>query len=79
MIGHHAGFIPRLDTRCGQRFAVHATEQVAEFERQQSRHKEARDRLRRRIDAQRCREDEPRDLKDCSVREEKRRNYRNHT
>ncbi|XP_014482831.1 PREDICTED: UPF0605 protein CG18335-like [Dinoponera quadriceps] len=64
MLPGYEGFIPRLDTRCGQRFAVHTTEQVAEFERHQLRHKEARDRLRRRIDAQQCEQGEPRDPKD---------------
>ncbi|XP_032667816.1 UPF0605 protein CG18335-like [Odontomachus brunneus] len=78
MLPGYEGFIPRLDTRCGQRFAVHATEQVAEFERQQSRYKETRDLLRRRIDAQRCGQGKQRDLKDHLVRE-KRRDYRNHT
>ncbi|EFN87420.1 UPF0605 protein CG18335 [Harpegnathos saltator] len=58
-IGRYLGFLPRSGSRYGQRFAVNATEQVAEFERQQLRHKEARDRLRRRI--------ESRDSQDRSV------------
>ncbi|XP_025163353.1 UPF0605 protein GA14893 [Harpegnathos saltator] len=51
MIPGYEGFLPRSGSRYGQRFAVNATEQVAEFERQQLRHKEARDRLRRRIES----------------------------
>lgn len=46
------GFIPRLNIRYGQRYTVLATEGLAEFERQQLRHREALNKLRKIIDEQ---------------------------
>ncbi|KAG5345055.1 U605 protein, partial [Acromyrmex charruanus] len=63
MLPGYKGFIPGSNVRLGQRYAVHATEGLADFERQQLKNKAALDRLRRTINVQ-CGRVEPRNLEE---------------
>ncbi|KAG5324891.1 U605 protein, partial [Pseudoatta argentina] len=63
MLPGYKGFIPGSNVRLGQRYAVHATEGLANFERQQLKNKAALDRLRRTINVQ-CGRVEPRNLEE---------------
>ncbi|XP_018303307.1 UPF0605 protein CG18335 [Mycetomoellerius zeteki] len=63
MLPGYEGFVPGSNIRLGQRYAVHATEGLADFERQQLQNKAALDRLRRTINVQ-CGRAEPRNLEE---------------
>ncbi|XP_018364443.1 PREDICTED: UPF0605 protein CG18335-like [Trachymyrmex cornetzi] len=63
MLPGYEGFVPGSNIRFGQRYAVHATEGLADFERQQLQNKVALDRLRRTINVQ-CGRAEPRNLEE---------------
>ncbi|XP_018050263.1 PREDICTED: UPF0605 protein CG18335-like [Atta colombica] len=63
MLPGYKGFVPGSNISLGQRYAVHATEGLADFERQQLQHKAALDRLRRTINVQ-CGRAEPRNLEE---------------
>ncbi|KAL6258365.1 hypothetical protein P5V15_010318 [Pogonomyrmex californicus] len=63
IIEHCVGFIPGSNAVLGQRYAVRATEGLANFERQQLRKKAVSDQLRRTIDVQ-CRRAEPLNLEE---------------
>ncbi|KAG5316000.1 U605 protein, partial [Acromyrmex insinuator] len=63
MLPGYKGFVPGSNIRLGQRYAVHATEGLADFERQQLKNKAALDRLRRTINVQ-CGRVEPRNLEE---------------
>ncbi|XP_071559747.1 CIMIP2 protein CG18335 [Temnothorax nylanderi] len=63
MLPGYEGFVPGTNDGLGQRYAVRATEGLADFERQQLRSKAALDRLRRTIGVQ-CGQAEPRNLEE---------------
>ncbi|XP_011646741.1 UPF0605 protein GA14893-like [Pogonomyrmex barbatus] len=63
MLPGYEGFIPGSNAVLGQRYAVRATEGLANFERQQLRKKAVSDQLRRTIDVQ-CRRAEPLNLEE---------------
>ncbi|XP_025991362.2 UPF0605 protein CG18335 [Solenopsis invicta] len=63
MLPGYEGFVPGSNVSLGQRYAVRATEGLADFERQQLRNKAALDRLRRTVDVQ-CGRAEPRNLEE---------------
>ncbi|XP_018402537.1 PREDICTED: UPF0605 protein CG18335-like [Cyphomyrmex costatus] len=63
MLPGYEGFVPGSNITLGQRYAVHTTEGLADFERQQLRNKAALDRLRRTINVQ-CGRAEPRNLEE---------------
>ncbi|KYN41097.1 hypothetical protein ALC56_04248, partial [Trachymyrmex septentrionalis] len=63
MLPKYEGFVPGSHIRLGQRYAVRATEGLADFERQQLQNKAALDRLRRTINVQ-CGRAEPRNLEE---------------
>ncbi|XP_012532112.1 UPF0605 protein CG18335 [Monomorium pharaonis] len=63
MLPGYEGFVPGSNARLGQRYAVCATEGLADFERLRLRNKAALDRLRRTVDVQ-CGRAEPRNLEE---------------
>ncbi|XP_011883545.1 PREDICTED: UPF0605 protein CG18335-like [Vollenhovia emeryi] len=63
MVPGYEGFVPGTYAGLGQRYAVRATEGLADFERQQLRNKAVSDRLRRTVAVQ-CGQAEPRNLEE---------------